>query len=500
MKIRAIGLAMLALLLASVISGTPSEAQTVRVEGEVNHPAQRILSDILTRDNYLVIERDTVLAADFATAGDLLVIRSDVRLAGRVGGSVAVIQGAFFTRPGSRIGGDVASIGGELYLSRLAEAGAVHELPTGVGTGVLYEVETRVVTLVPPALPARVGTTGVFGLAIPTYDRVNGITARWGSELLLRRDTVPPVVRGSVSYATARRAPGGSIALDVPIAGGWLTAEVAREAFTNEAWIRGPLMNTLSTLLLHSDVRDYHESDVALLRFEVRQRQPIIQGESFVGPRLTVRASRDRSLNEANVWSLTGRDEAWRENPPIWDGEIFSVTPGALVEWRGAVSWFRGDVSVEWAPGGVGDFEFVHVVSEARWTMPVLWNHSLELRGRTHQTLGDSPAPAQRWTLFGGGGTVPTLPVAAMRGDRLLFLETTYDIPLARVRIPFVGSPDLRLQHATGAAWVTGEPMPDLEQSIGAGLRFFLVQALVHVDPAARPLRPTFSIGTGFEF
>ncbi|MBA2671261.1 MAG: hypothetical protein H0U67_12880 [Gemmatimonadetes bacterium] len=499
MKNRTIGLATLALL-ASFISATPSGAQSVRVEGDVNHPANRVLSDILTRNQYLVIERDTVLGADFVTDGDLLVIRSDVRLAGRVGGSVAVIQGAFFTRPGSRIEGELASIGGELYLSRLAEVGAVHELPTGVGTGVAYEAGTHTVTLVPPSLPARVGTTGIFGLAVPTYDRVNGLTARWGSQLLLRRDTVPPVIRGSVSYATARRAVGGSIALDVPVAGGWVTAEVAREAFTNEAWIRGPLMNTLSTLILRSDVRDYHESDVALLRFERRQRQPIIQGESFWGPRLTVRGSRDRSLEAANVWSLTGRDEPWRENPPISDGEIFSVSPGALVEWRGAVSWFRGDVSVEWAPGGVGDFEFVHLVSEGRLTMPALWNHSLELRGRTHQTLGGSAAPAQRWTLFGGGGTVPTLPVAAMRGDRLVFLETKYDIPLAWVRLPLVGSPDLRLQHATGAAWVTNTPMPDLEQSIGAGLRFFLIQALVHVDPAARPLRPIYSIGTGFQF
>jgi hypothetical protein len=499
MKIRVIGLTLFAMLVASFISVATSSAQTVRVEGDVDHPANRVLTDILSRNDYIVIERDTVLGADFATARDLLVIRSDVRLAGRVGGSIAVIHGVLFTRPGSRIEGELASIGGELYLSGLAEVGAVHELPTTVGTAVVDEAGSRTVTLVPPALPARVGTTGIFGIAVPTYDRVNGLTARWGSQLLLRRDTVPPVIRGSVSFATARRALGGSIALDVPVAGGWITAEIAREAFTNEAWIRGPLMNTLSTLILRSDVRDYHESDVALLRFERRPRQPIISGESFVGPRLTARASRDRSLEAANVWSLTGRGEPWRENPPISDGRIFSVTPGALVEWRGAASRLQGDVALEWAPGGVGDFEFVHLVSAARLTMPALWNHSLELRGRTHQTLGDTPAPAQRWTLFGGGGTVPTLPVAAMRGDRLVFVETTYDIPLAFVRLPIVGSPDLRFQHATGAAWVTGEPRPDLEQSIGAGLRFFLVQALVHVDPAG-PLSPVLSIGTGFQF
>jgi hypothetical protein len=482
-----------------LVGAGASAAQVVRVEGDVNHPANRVLSDILERERYTLIERDTVLPGHFDTDGDLLIVRAEVRLEGRVGGSVAVVRGTLFTRPGARIEGEVASVAGELYLSRLAEHGEVHELPGTVETTLAYEAGAHTLRIVPPALPARVGTTGIFGLAVPTYDRVNSVTARWGAQMLLRRDTVPPVVRGSISYATARRAVGGSAAIDVPVGrGGWVTAEVARESFTNEAWIRGPLMNTLSTLLLRSDVRDYHESDVALLRLERRQRQPLIQGERFFGPRLTVRASRDRSLQEANVFSILGRGEPWRENPPIDDGELVSVSPGAGFEWRGGLSRFQGDVAIEWAPPGIGDFEFIHLVSEARWRMPGLWNHTIHLRGRTHQTLGDQAAPAQRWTLLGGGGTIPTLEPATMRGDRLIFLETLYDVPLPWIRLPLLGSPDLRLVHTTGAAWVTGQEMPPLEQSVGGGLRFFLLQALVHVDPAG-PLRPVFSLGTGFE-
>ncbi len=487
------------LLLLPLIVATPAASQAVRIEGDVNHPANRVLAGILERNRYTLVERDTVLPADFDSDGDLLIVRAEVRLAGRVGGSVAVVRGALFTRPGARIEGELASVAGELYLSRLAEHGEVHELPTTVQTTLAYEAGIHTLRIVPPALPARVGTTGIFGLGVPTYDRVNGVTARWGAQFLIRRDTVPPAVRGSVSYSTVRRAVGGSMAVDVPLGRGtWVTAEAARESFTNEAWIRGPLMNTLSTLVLRSDVRDYHESDVALLRLERRQRQPLIQGESFVGPRVTVRGSRDRSLQEANVWSFLGRDEPWRENPPIDDGEVFSVAPGALFAWRGALTRFHGDLSVEWAPPGLGDFEFVHLISEMRWQMPVLWNHTINLRGRTHQTLGNEPAPAQRWTILGGGGTIPTLDTAAMRGDRLVFLETRYDIPLPFVRVPVLGSPDLRLIHTTGAAWLSGQEMPPLEQSIGGGLRFFLLQALVHVDPSG-PLRPVFSLGTGFE-
>jgi hypothetical protein len=494
---RSVWLGGMVALLAALLPAPDAAAQVVRVEGDVNHPANRVLTEILERDRYLVIERDTVLPKDFDTPGDLLVVRAEVRLEGRVAGSVAVVRGALFTRPGARIEGEVASVGGELYLSRLAEHGPVHELPLGVETTLTYEAGAHTLRVVPPPLPARVGTTGIFGFAVPTYDRVNALTLRWGAQLLLRRDSVPPAVRGSISYATARRAVGGSATLDVPVAGGWLTAEAARETFTNEAWIRGPLMNTLSSLALRSDARDYHESDVAFVRFERRQRQPLIQGESFFGPRLTIRGSRDRSLNEANVWSLLRRDEPWRENPPIREGELVSVIPGALLGWRGALSRFDGDIAVEWAPG-IGDFEFAHLVSEGRWRMPGLWNHTIHLRGRTHQTLGNEPAPPQRWTILGGGGTIPTLDTAAMRGDRLVFLETKYDVPLSVVRLPVLGSPDLRLVHATGAAWLTGEERPPLEQSLGAGLRFFLLEAAIHVDPAG-PLRPVFSIGTGFE-
>lgn len=499
MKLRAavIPLCLVTIMLLGLVSR--GSAQEIRVEGDIDHPANQVLSMILERNDYQIIARDTVLADDFVARGDLIVVGADVRLEGQVEGAVAVVGGVLFTRPGSRIGGDVAVIGGELYLSRLSEQGAVHRLPTAAETRIDYAAGTHTLTFIPPALPARVGTTGIFGLAVPTYDRVNGVTARWGAHVLLRRDSVPPLLRGSVSYSTVRRAPGGSLSLDLPVGGAWLTAEVARESFTNDAWIRGPLMNSLSALALRSDMRDYHEADAALIRLERRQRQPLIQGESFFGPRITVRASRDRSLEAADVWSLFGSEEPWRENPAIAEGEMFSVAPGAALEWRGALSWFRGDLVVEWAPPGIGDFEFAHLVSDALWTMPALWTHTLQLRGRTHQTLGDEPAPPQRWTILGGGGTIPTLPTARMRGDRLVFVETTYDIPLPWIHVPILGVPDLRLMHATGAAWITGDPMPPLEQSLGAGVRFFLAQVLVHVDPAG-PLSPTVSIATGFEF
>lgn len=495
---KAARLAVTLLILLGAI-GTVAEAQ-VRVEGDVNHPANRLLSEILARDSYLLLERDTVLPADFHAAGDVLIVRADVRLEGRIDGSVAVVHGVFFTRPGSVVRGEIASIGGEVYLSGLAEAGAVHELPLQVETRLTREAGGQTITLVPPALPARVGTTGVFGVGLPTYDRANGLTLRWGAEYRLRRDSIAPVLRGSVSFATARSAPGGTLALEIPVSGsGWLRAEVARESYTNEAWIRGAFMNSLSVTVLRSDLRDYHESDVALLGWERRQRQPLISGERFFAPRLTLRASRDRSLRTRNVWSAFGSGE-WRENPEIDEGVLVSVVPGGFLDWRGRTSRFAGDLSVEWAPPGASDFEFVQLVADGRYEMLALRGHVVTLRGRTQQSLGDDPAPRQRWSFVGGPGTLPTLPTAAMYGDRLVFVQTTYDVPLPWVQVPLVGSPSLRATHATGAAWPTGAPMPAWEQNVGAGLRFFLLEVIAHVDPTDPGGGVALGVGVGFEF
>jgi hypothetical protein len=501
--VRALLPRLLLLLCAAALASAPLSAQAVRVEGDVDHPANRLLREILDRENHLLIERDTVLGPEFHTAGDLLIVGADVRLAGRVDGSVAVVRGVLFTRPGSVIAGEIASLGGEVYLSRLAEAGEVHDLPPVVATRLVRGAGAgtpATLIMVPPPLPKRVGTTGVFGFAVPTYDRVSGLTLRWGSQLLLRRDTVPPVVRGSVSWATARGAPGASLTLELPTGGsGYFTAELARESFTNEDWLRGSLMNTLAALTLRSDLRDYHESDVAWVGWERRPRQALVAGESFLGPRVVVRASRDRSLRERNVWSVLNRGEPWRVNPPIDEGVLVSATAGAVLDWRGRSSRFLGDGGLEWAPGFAGDFEFAQLVVQGRYEMAALWNHEITLRGRTQHTLGDSPAPRQRWSFVGGANTLPTLPVAAQRGDQLVFLETAYDVPLRWLRVRYLGSPDLRVAHATGAAWPNGTPMPAWEQNVGVGLRFFLLEAMVWLDPR-EPRSPSFSLGTGFHF
>lgn len=273
----------------------------------------------------------------------------------------------------------------------------------------------------------------------------------------------------------------------------WAVAEVARATMTNEAWIRGDLANSLAAVTLGSDARDYHESDYAALRVERRPSQPLIQGESFLAPRLELRLSRDRSLKAGDPWKLVG--DEWRENPPISDGTIGSLTAGAGFAWRGITSSFTGDAAVEWAPAAVSDFEFVQIVSDGLWSMRALWTHRIDLRVRAAIPLGAEAAPRQRWSFVGGAGTLPTLDYGARRGDHLVFVRGDYSIPLAMVRLPVVGEPLLRFSQVTGSAWTTGDERPRWDQNLGLGLAFSLVEAVAWVNPADESLAPVFALG-----
>ena len=470
------------------------------MQGDLDHPSADLLREILQRGEYQVLRRDTVLPADFRASGDLVVLRADVRLEGAVEGSIAVIEGGLFVRPGARIAGRVVTVGGGFYGSGLATVGEVLDVPLRARVNVETVDDVITVSLLAPPGPPPIRLTGLLGFGAPTYDRVDGLTVRWGTAAHLAGDSLATTARAVVAYHTERGALGGVAALEHPLRPQlWLQLEAARRTATNERWIRGDLENSLATAALRSDARDYYRSDEASLTLERRPQRPLITGEGHVLPRLTLRASRDRSVAESDPWALFG-DEPWRENPPIDEGTLASLVAGAAAEWNGATAAFLGDVAVEWAPEALGDFAFAQVVASGRWDVLALWTHRIELFVHTRQTLGGDPAPRQRWSFIGGSGTLPTRDIAALRGDRLAFVESAYAIPLSRVSLPLVGSPDLRLEHAVGSAWITGTDSPRWEQALGAGLDFGLLKGMLFVDPAEGTPSPTLHLSAALPF
>lgn len=486
----------------AVFAGT-LHGQQITLDNPGNDPAGEVLREVVARGQYLVLDRDTLIGPDEVIPGDVVVAGSRVTLQGRITGAVVVLQGDFFVRPQASVGGAIAVLGwGGAYVSGLATA------PTPVYSDLRARTEVSstgqgiAVRIVPPPPPSVFHLPNLIGLDLPTYDRADGLSLSWGPELRFGgRDTATLSIRPVVGYRFARERVTGGV--DVRLrtsARSMITLRASRATRTPDAWIRGDLPNTFSSLLVQSDTRDYFESDEVSLTIARTPPPPLIQGEGFIAPAITLRASRDRSLVASNPWSLFDDEEGWRENPRIDDGEVVSVVASALAGWQGATARFSGAIAVEWAPDGLGDFDFAQFTASASWSSLALWNHELAVTGFVMLPLGGGEAPLQRWSHVGGSGTLPTFPDAAMRGDHVVFVESIYLIPLDRVLLPLVGSPALRFEHAAGAAWRTGDAVPDLGQNAGAGIQVQLFHAVLVTDPSVRPLSLKLRLGAQVPF
>jgi hypothetical protein len=272
------------------------------------------------------------------------------------------------------------------------------------------------------------------------------------------------------------------------------TLRASRSTRTSDAWIRGDLANSLSALFFASDLRNYYSSDA--LRLEIARLTPavLIAGEGFLAPRLSLQLSRDRSLPTGDPHSIFRGEHAWRENPPIDEGILASLTAGASGAWRGPTTRFDAAIAAEWAPPGIGDFHFAQLRASARGRLQALFRHEISITGHLLLPIASELLPRQRWSFVGGQGTLPSFETASMRGDHLLFLESEYNIPLRRLRVPVLGVPALSIKHAAGAAWIGSASRPELEQNLGFGLRFSAFDAIFYIDPAG-PLEPTFILG-----
>jgi hypothetical protein len=497
----------LPLLLAMLLflaGGLPAAAQELQVHvvGEVNHPAALRLQEMVARGEYMVLARDTVLPASFRLSGDLVVVGADVRLEGTVEGTVAVLRGGdFFVRPGARVGGAIVVLGGGAYPSTRAAIGDLSELPPEVQTRVERVGDAFSVYLVAPPRPPLLRPAGGLGVGLPTHNRVDGLTVRAGVEARLWPDTLAPTVTATALYHTARGDWGGEVQLNAQL-GRRHAAELllARHTRTNEDWIRGPLANTLAALALGSDARNYWESDEVMLTLRRLPRVGLQPGEGEVTPWLTLRASRDRSLPAREVWSLFGGDEGWRANPPVAPGELVSAIAGAATQWRGRTSRFAGGAAVEWAPEQLGDFDFAQLSADGEFNMTAMWRHTVLVRGHLlFPLVGD--VPPQRWSFVDGSNTLPTLETGALRGDHVVFLESTYAAPVQRLSlpVPFLGPPSLAARHAIGSAWPSGEETPRWEQNLGLGVIFSLAEAFLYLNPAD-PGQTTLSLGARLPF
>ncbi|HEX7051309.1 MAG TPA: hypothetical protein VF188_13970 [Longimicrobiales bacterium] len=463
--VAAVGLASLA---AAAAPGATLEAQRVERQGPGDPGLDRRLDRLLRSGAYLLITRDTLIGAADSVPRSVLVVDARLILEGAVAGDLVEADADVFLRPGARIHGDIVNLGGGLYRSGLAEV--TGEVVGGPLAPYRARREDGVVVIEGTAERTALELDGILGFHAPTYDRVNALGLDWGATYRLPPlGRSRPSIHGWIGYRSERGAlnGGGEFAFERGADALLLGAEEVTA--TNERWIRGDARNSLTFLATGKDHRNYYEAE----RWYAGVRHRFGRGRNTLTAELRGRTERAESLRSGDPWVAFG--DPFRFNPPIDEGRINEVLVTAAGEWVGESAAVEGEAGIEVAGELLGgDFSFGRFVTTGEWAMDALANHLLEVEWYFQGPLpGTGSLPRQRWSFVGGGGTLPTFEIGEFRGDRVVFVETEYIIPLPeRLRLPIIGVPDLELVHAFGMAW-TEDADRDLEQNIGVRLEFF---------------------------
>lgn len=340
-----------------------------------------------------------------------------------------------------------------------------------------------------------------FGLRVPSYDRINGLTLPAGPRLTLGEDMLEAEAFVSYRSNLGKFDPSGRIRL-APSVDTWILAEGGRGTFTNDRWIRGDLLNSAASFGVGSDARNYYRADHG--RLSVGRRIDIKNG-SF-GPSVGAQSERawstgSRTPPDKSPWSVFGRSsdqKMKRPNPAVLKGTLASAFLASGLDWEkekvaitGSAKLevaFDHSASLESGPGSNSNFRQVTLDLQSRF--PALLDHRFEFQLHWVGT-GNGVAPPQRFAYLGGAGTIATMKLLEQGGDKLFYVSGLYIVPITQLTLPIVGNPYVGLRYAAGAAGI-GE-LPPLVQNITpmVGVRF--LRAEYSIDPSSK--KSAFSIG-----
>lgn len=428
----------------------------------------------------------------------VIVLGRDVTVASHVPGDVIVVGGDLYMRPGAVIQGRAVAIGGTATNSTLAsirdgrlsfrdETFDVEALPGG-GYALRYRA------LRAPEGPFSL--PGFYGFAIPTYDRVNGLSVTFGPRIAL--DSARLELAPAVTYRTHLGAIDPSLNAELQLGRrSRVEAWAGRGTFTNERWIYGDVANSLVTLAFGRDARNYFRGGRVEGRLSRKWEGPTWEHEPFVGARWERAWSvGPDSLATSSPWSVFGRKSEramLRPNPSIDDGRSSSMLGGISMKWDPPA--FRAESRLETelvldAPG-TGGRTLSQTTLHARAVFPTFSTHSIEIETHDVFTIGDRATP-QRFAYLGGPGTLVTLDLLEQGGDQLLFLESRYIVPFTRPLIPFLGPPTIAVRHVVGGAGVGS--LPRLEQELGLRISVGMLRADAAINPARRKTELSVSV------
>lgn len=337
-----------------------------------------------------------------------------------------------------------------------------------------------------------------IGVRVPSYDRVNGLTLPWGPKIETSNGRI------DLDFLVKYRSHLGNFDPSIegllrPGDANELRLFVGRGTFTNDAWIRSDLMNSLAALFVGSDARNYYRSDKAVVRFS----RALMTGSTVLTPFIGFNFERDWSTGDLaptkSPWSFygrTGRLRMRRPNPPIDKGHIASFLVGTGLELATGDLESKLNFELERSthtdfddpcvatPGG-GLFcpnagQFTQSTVHATVKFPTFSTQTFTFTG--HGVFTGGQTFPQRFAYLGGAGTLATVDLLALGGDVLMFFQGDYMIPLDKIQLPYVGSPFVALRYAAGTAGFGSQPPFIQNVGIGVGVSFLRVDFTI--DPA----------------
>ncbi|HEY2376224.1 MAG TPA: polymer-forming cytoskeletal protein [Gemmatimonadaceae bacterium] len=487
------------LLFAGAMNAARLDAQRIIVRDAGPGSFGHRLAEMFASPHRLIGPAATpaILPRDSAYAQTVVVLHRDVVIEGRVHGDVIVVGGDAFLRPGAVVDGRVIAVGGAVYESRLAitrngvesHRDFTYDARTN-GTSEGYLLDYRLVREHPSS---PLSLPGVYGVRIPGYDRSDGLSLPFGPTISL--DTgyleINPIVTYRSNIGAFDPSLDGEFAFDRRTR---VHAYFGRTTLSNDDWIWTDLVNSSAVLGLGLDTRNYYRGD----RGEVTLHRLLETSMTELAPFVGLRAERDRSIRPDSFatggpWSFFGRraaDDMLRPNPPIVPGTLESVLFGVLFDWQLQGVRTSFNLTNEAAAFDVGSLRFLQSTLDGVVRFPTFGAQFFYLSTHVVYTFGDT-APPQRWSYLGGSGTITTLPLLSLGGDRLVYIESNYYAPIPWIDLPIVGAPSITLRHMIGSAGVGR--LPSFEQNLGLRLALSFLRFDGVVDPATR----TWDFGFG---
>lgn len=443
--------------------------------------ASSTLRDALEKP-YVVLHQpwNTVLPRSQTFATTVVVLNSDATVEGTVEGDVVVINGSLNLTPTARITGRALAFGGNVYDADSAVVSGKREaFPAARFDTVRTERGIALDYRGPPAPPwDYIQFAGIYGVTLPLYDRVDGLSIGWFPSLVLRDSAL--VVSPSVTYRSNLGTLDGAVTLSTHAGHAFFSATAAQATLTNESWIQTDLGNSFMVLCCGYDFRNYWRAEYGEARLGYRWADEDRELTFWFGAR-TEKAS---SVVAGGPWAITGTSSAYsmyRTNP--------AIEPGTIQSWLAGVSTAIGPdehavhVSAQLelpfkTPSGA---LYSQLVVDGDGKLPIGYDQDILFRAHFIFTSGDS-VPAQRYGYLGGSGSVLTLGLLDQGGDQLIYLDGEYRYTFSGIQIPYTSSPSIALAYTAGSAGVG--KLPTLVQNIGARVEIKPLRLDVFVDPA----------------